>query len=203
VDHTIQEEAVDGVAVKAASGPTAGQATRLRFERLVVEQGPRLFRLARRLVGNDEDAREVVQEGLLRAHRSLDGFRGEGQLEAWVMRIVANQGLRRLRRRRLRQRLEGWLGRRREDQPDPLGWLPEGETPSELLERRQAVRDLRQALATLSARQQQVVSLRYLEQMSVAQIAEVTGLGPGTVKTHLVRALQALRGRLPEVAGGE
>lgn len=194
---------MDGVAVNVVTGQAAGEATRRRFEQLVAEQGPRLFRLARRLVGNDEDAREVVQEGLLRAHRSLGGFRGDGQLEAWVMRIVANQGLRRLRRRRLRRRLEGWLGPRREDQADPLGWIADSESPGAVAERRQAVRALRQAMSFLSARQQQVVSLRYLEQLSIAQIAEITGLGTGTVKTHLVRALRALRGRLPDIAGGE
>ena len=70
------------------------------FEELVRTFSPRLMAVARRIVGNDEDTRDVIQEAFLSAFRSLDRFAGEAKLSTWLHRIVINTALMKLRRRR-------------------------------------------------------------------------------------------------------
>lgn len=153
------------------------------------EEGPRLLRLAGRLMGNQAEAEDVLQEGLLRAQQSLGTFRGECNLAGWVRSIVVNEALHRLRRRRLVQRfrqLVGW-------QADSYSWRAPSPDPEAQATQVERVGRLYRALECLPARQQVMVSLRYFEQLSVEEIAQLCGVGPGTVKTHLVRALKRLR----------
>ncbi|RME28421.1 MAG: hypothetical protein D6806_02910, partial [Deltaproteobacteria bacterium] len=75
------------------------------FEAVVLKESARMLRTATRMLGNSEDARDVVQQGLVKALGNLHRWRGDGRMEAWVFRIVTNQALRVLRRRRLERRL--------------------------------------------------------------------------------------------------
>jgi RNA polymerase sigma-70 factor, ECF subfamily len=165
------------------------------FTHLLASEAGTFFRLARRLVGDDEAARDLVQDGLLRAHLSLKNFRWECSLKNWVIKIIVNQGLKKLRRRKLKKKVAGWFQLDKESAPSgPAAWganlAVNPEKAAALKEQAQA---LHLALEKLSARQRTVVVLRYLQQMSIAEISEVTGIGPGTVKTHLVRALRQIR----------
>lgn len=72
------------------------------FESLVRRQGGRMLSVARRMVGNEEDARDVVQEAFVSAFRALPRFNGDAQLGTWLHRIVVNTALMRLRSRRRR-----------------------------------------------------------------------------------------------------
>jgi len=175
------------------------------FESLLASDGGTFFRLARRLVGDDEAARDLVQDGLLRAHLSLKNFRWECSLKNWVIKIIVNQGLKKLRRRKLKKKVAGWFQLDKESAPSgPAAWgtnlAVNPEKAAALKEQAQA---LHLALEKLSARQRTVVVLRYLQQMSIAEISEVTGIGPGTVKTHLVRALRQIRAAGQFFVGGE
>lgn len=161
---------------------------------LVDEHRPRLLRLACRLMGDAAEGEEVLQEGLLRAHRSLADYRGEGDFAAWVRRIVVNEALHRLRRRRLQRRLQEFIGLR--PAVHPFGWQQEGEGPEQETQRREQRARLYRAIDSLPERQRVAVSLRYFEQLGIDEIARLTSMGPGTVKTHLVRALHALRRKM-------
>jgi RNA polymerase sigma-70 factor (ECF subfamily) len=72
------------------------------FERLVIEQGGRLLAVARRLLRNDDDARDCVQEAFLQAFRALPRFEGHSRLSTWLHRIVVNAALMKMRSRRAR-----------------------------------------------------------------------------------------------------
>src|SRR5207302_4110092 len=84
---------------------------------LVRADSAAVLRLARRLVGDADDARDVAQEALARAYQGLRGFRGDSSLRTWVHRIVVRESLRLLRRRRLREWALGWLLPRRAETP--------------------------------------------------------------------------------------
>jgi RNA polymerase sigma-70 factor (ECF subfamily) len=164
------------------------------LQSLVNRQRPRLLRLACRLMGNAAEGEEVLQEGLLRAYRSLATFRAEGDFAAWVRSIVINEALHRLRRRRLQRRLEDFIGRF--SPLHPFGWQQLQSQPQQEAERNEQRQKLYQLVDQLPERQRVAVSLRYFEDLSVEEIARITGTGPGTVKTHLVRALHKLRKKL-------
>src|SRR5690242_5654789 len=96
--------AMDGVAVNGNAEAEllalmrAGQSS--AYVHLMRRHNQRLFRLARGILRDDGEAEEAVQEGYLRAFTHLDGFKGEASLATWLARIVTNEALGRLRRRR-------------------------------------------------------------------------------------------------------
>jgi RNA polymerase sigma-70 factor (ECF subfamily) len=71
----------------------------MAFDQLVRTHGPRLLAVARRLVRNEEDARDCVQEAFLSAHRSIERFEGRSRISTWLHRIVTNAALMKLRSR--------------------------------------------------------------------------------------------------------
>ncbi len=166
---------------------------------VVAAERARLLRLAGRLMGNRADAEEVLQEGLLRAHGSLGMFRGECNLAGWVGRIVVNEALHRLRRRRLARRMAQLTGR--ETELNYFGWQSTEPDPEQRAAEKERKIRLYSVLEELPARQRVMVTLRYLEQMSIEEVANLTGVGAGTVKTHLVRALKKLRRSLARKGG--
>ncbi len=149
---------------------------------LLEEQGGSHLALARRMLGDPEDAHEAVQEAWIRAWSRRGSVRDPGALGAWVRAIVARECLRRLRWRAARQ----WLSL--------AAWLPDSVDPAlaadDALDRARAVASLRAVVDRLPPRQRLVWGLRFDEGWSVAEIAAATGIGPETVKTHLKRALQ-------------
>lgn len=162
------------------------------FRRLLEEQTGPLLGLARQLLRDGEEARDLVQDALLRAHLSLDSFRGECALQTWVRRIVVNLALKRLRRRRLRERVASWLHLGK----DPV-WNPAAAAdPEQEASLRQDMIRLEKAVRALSPKQQAVLVLRHQEGLSIAEIAEAMEIGEGTVKTHLVRAVRQIRSSL-------
>jgi RNA polymerase sigma-70 factor (ECF subfamily) len=168
------------------------------FEAFVARETPAVLRLARRLLGDEEAARDLAQDALLRAHQRLASFRGESSLKTWVLRITVNEGLKRLRRRRLKERVSGWL--RPQGAPRPPGYgLQRTSDPEHQAGLHEQAAVLARALDDLPARQRTVLVLRYLEGRSVAEIAEALGVGPGTVKTHLVRAVRRVRRAWPRL----
>lgn len=168
------------------------------FEAFVARETPAVLRLARRLLGDEEAARDLAQDALLRAHQRLASFRGESSLKTWVMRITVNEGLKRLRRRRLKERVSGWLRPQGAQRPPGYG-LQRATSPEHQAGLHEQAAVLARALDDLPARQRSVLVLRYLEGRSVAEIAEALGVGPGTVKTHLVRAVRRVRAAWPRL----
>lgn len=164
------------------------------FERLVRESSPRMLAVARRMLRNEEDAQEVVQEAFLSAFRGLHRFAGESRLSTWLHRITVNAALMRLRTRRRKPEasIEDLLPRFLEDghhTEPPAGWRWTGE---ELLERKEAREAVRAGIEKLPENYRNVLLLRDIEELDTAEVAELLGLTPGAVKTRLHRARQAL-----------
>ncbi len=156
-----------------------------RFVDFVAAHRERARRLAWRLVGgNDAAAEDVTQDALLKAWDALGRFREDAALETWFLRILVHRA--RSYRRWLRLR-ELWGGLADEDTPEAVS-LDHGDA---ILRGRIA-----QALAGLSAGQREAFILVHLEGFSVKETSELLGKAEGTVKSHLHRALSALRTEL-------
>jgi RNA polymerase sigma-70 factor (ECF subfamily) len=165
------------------------------FETLVREYGGRMLATARRFVGSEDEARDVVQEAFLAAFRAIDGFAGTALLSTWLHRIVVNAALMRLRSRRRRREepIEGLLPRFDEE-----GWWADGASPSEtatdmLVESEQTRAMVRKAIDKLPANYRSVLLLRDIEELDTDETAALLGVTPNAVKTRLHRARQALR----------
>ena len=158
-----------------------------RFAELVGTHRERARRLAWRLVGGDDAAAEdVTQDAFVKAHQALSRFRGEASLETWFYRILVRQAANYRRWRAVRER---WAGGD-VDAPDPHP-RPAGDPA---LRRRIAG-----ALDKLSRLQRESFVLVHMEGFTVRECAEIMGRPMGTVKSHLHRALRALRSELSDL----
>ena len=151
-----------------------------------------IYRACLRILGRPHDAEDVAQEAFLAAFRSIRGFRGEGSVRGWLMRIATRQAYRRLAQRRPTADIEA-VG-------EPVLADPSG-NPTLVVtaaERRDEIRD---AVAALPDPYRETVALRFFGELSLAEIAETTGRPVNTVKTHLRRGLERLRPSLVAEAG--
>lgn len=148
-----------------------------------------------------EDAQEAAQEAFLKVFQRIRQFEGRSSFSTWLYRIVVNTCLYEGRKKRRWQRiLMPWRFSEAdkddpaapENRPDPS---PERD-PVSILTRREFGKDVAKALEGLSDKQRVVFQLKAFQELSIPEIAEVTGLAEGTVKSHLFRATQALRRRL-------
>ncbi|MFN2544261.1 MAG: RNA polymerase sigma factor [Actinomycetota bacterium] len=137
--------------------------------------------LAYALSGSRSGAEDIAQEAFLAAHRSWDRVGAYEQPGAWVRRVTANLAVSTIRRRLSEARAMVRIGARRQEP------LPELGVESE---------EFWRAVRALPKRQAQVAALRYMEDLSVADIARVLEMADGTVKAHLHAARTALARRL-------
>jgi RNA polymerase sigma-70 factor (ECF subfamily) len=162
-----------------------------RFAALVDRHRDRALTLATRMVGNREEAEELVQDSFVRAYRSLDEFRGEARFSTWFHRIVYNVCMTKVMRRKERGALFGPDG---EDDLTAEVASPEEETDQlRRLEDVELQALLAQAIGRLPEKQRTAVTLFYVQEMTYEEIARVTVQPIGSVKTHLFRGREALR----------
>ncbi len=191
-----------GAAVADEAALVAGLRARQpdAFETMVRVYTPRLLAVARRLVGNDEDARDVVQDAMLSAYRSIDKFEAHSRVSTWLHRIVVNAGLMKLRTRRRKpeESIEPLLPTFREDghyRNELPAWAAASDETAERNEMQQIVRE---AILNLPEAYREVVVLRDIEEQDTASTAAALGITPNAVKIRLHRARQALRTQLEQ-----
>src|SRR5262245_685774 len=168
------------------------------FEDLVRRHGPRLLATARRILRNEADARDAMQDAFLQAFRAQDGFRGESAVQTWLHRILVNACLMRLRSRRRRPEdpIEDFLPEFLEDGHHascPHEWRA---GPEALLQSRENRELVRAALDRMPEDHRSVILLRDIEELSTEEAARALGISEGACKVRLHRARQALRGLL-------
>ncbi len=162
------------------------------FEALVRTHTGRLLAVARRFLGNEEDAQDAVQEAFVRAFKAIHGFQERAQLHTWLHRIVVNAALTKLRERR----------RRPTESIDDLmpAYSADGHQLVEtrdwsdaVLERKETAGLVRNAIAMLPDQYRDVLVLRDIEERDTAEAAAILGTSSNVVKVRLHRARQALR----------
>lgn len=170
-------------------------ARELDFERLVELYRPRVFRYALAFLRDRDAADTVTQDCFLRAYHALTNFREECSLQTWLMRIAVNLVRDYVKNRRLQfwkrtssgpaRALEGFAARG-----------SGGQSPEKAAILKQEVDAIWQRASLLPNRQKTVFLLRFGQDMDILEIAAVTEMREGTVKTHLFRAIRTLRGAL-------
>ena len=172
------------------------------FNQLILRWERPIYAFAYRVIGREEDARDVCQETFLRAFRSLPGFRGQAKFSSWLYQIAMNlcrDWMRRQRRAPTVQMAEG---------ADPAELAAEGgpvESIEDLVARRELSAVVEEAMALLPEEQRTAIVLKEYHGMTFQEIATLQGCPLSTVKTRLYQGLSVLRrhlekgGRAPQL----
>ncbi|HET7772397.1 MAG TPA: sigma-70 family RNA polymerase sigma factor, partial [Burkholderiaceae bacterium] len=151
-----------------------------------------------RMVRDPEDARELAQETFLRVHAQLHQFRFESALKTWIGRVAYSIALRHLERKKLNLVSLDIAP----DEGAAPAWEPAD--PAVDVEALWADVQLRErlhaAIETLPELPRTLLTLHHLDELSIAEIAQITGLATGTIKSHLFRARARLREQLGDLA---
>jgi RNA polymerase sigma-70 factor (ECF subfamily) len=150
------------------------------------------------ILNNDADAEEVVQEAILKAFKAIGRFRGEAKFSTWIIQITMNEARMKLRkdRRHLYDSIDSPI--KAEDEGDyiPRDFADWREIPSEALESARLREALKKALDDLPAKYKQVLVLRDVEHLNIAETAQLIGITEASVKTRLLRARLMMRDAL-------
>ena len=166
------------------------------FRELVTEHRDRVYNLTYRMLGNRAEAEDVAQEVFITVFKTIDSFREEAKFSTWLYRVAVNHCKNRIK----------YLSRRHDRAQDeldenasavvssgPAGPMPR---PDRAVEGAQMDKVLQDAIATLDEDHRLVIVLREIEDLSIEEICEITGLPDGTVKSRLHRARLALRKKI-------
>jgi RNA polymerase sigma-70 factor (ECF subfamily) len=177
------DEGDDALAAAAANGDRAALETLLRRHASLVNA------VCRRVLGHPEDALDAAQEALLAIARKIHTFDGRSRFTTWCYRVATNAALDEARRRARR--------------PSPVEFLPEPRTGSRSIDDLVADQlDVDAALSQLSPDHRAAVALRDLVGLDYAEIGEVLGIPPGTVRSRIARGRAALADHLTERDAG-
>ena len=175
------------------------------FNELILRWERPIYALAYRVIGREEEARDVCQEAFLRAFRALPGFKGQAKFSSWLYRITLNL-------------CRDWIRRQRRN---PTSQMPEDADPGEmaadagpvesiedLVARRELSAVVEEAMTRLPEEQRTAIILKEYHGMTFQEIADMQGVPLSTVKTRLYQGLSVLRRQLqrtgqtePEVVG--
>jgi len=166
------------------------------FAELVNRYERKIYRLAKNITRNDEDAEDVLQDAFLKAYTHLDNFKGDSKFYTWIVRIAVNEALMRLRKRKTDRSVPL-------DEPVELGeetvtreiavW---DDNPEQRYSQEEWRRILDEAVDELKPDFRTVFVLRDIEELSTEETAETLGISVPAVKSRLLRARLALRERL-------
>lgn len=175
------------LAQRAAAGEAAA------FEAIMRRHNRRLFRTARSILKSDADAEDALQDAYLHAWRALGGFRAEARLSTWLVRIVVNEALARLRRKPPPLvSLDDAMAMPENPRENPFA--DEAAAAPDSLALRTQLRQLMEArIDRLPAAFRSVFMLRAVEEMSVEEVAQALAIPAATVRTRYFRARQLMR----------
>jgi RNA polymerase sigma-70 factor, ECF subfamily len=165
------------------------------FNQLVLRWERPIYALAYRVIGREEDARDVAQETFLRAFRALSGFKGQAKFSSWLYRITLNL-------------CRDWI---RKERRTPVSQAPEGidiielagegtpaETIEQLVGRKELGRAVSKAMAMLPEEQRTAIILKEYHGLTFQEIADMLDCPLSTVKTRLYQGLSVVRKQLEE-----
>ncbi len=166
------------------------------FSELVERYERKIYRLAKHITQNDEDAEDVLQESFLKAYSHLDSFQGDSKFYTWLVRIAVNEALMKLRKRKSDKTVSL-------DEPQDTGedlvareiavWEDD---PEKKYSREELADILSKAVDSLKPSFRTVFVLRDIEELSTEDTAETLGISVPAVKSRLLRARLQLREKL-------
>ncbi len=169
---------------------------------IIRQNNQRLYRIARSILRDDFEAEDALQEAYIRAFTRLDLFRGESQLGTWLARIVMNEALGRLRRRKPTVASE--TGTHAQETSAEIIRFPLAHPeldPETTMAQREIRALLERAIDALPEAFRTVLVMRLIEGMSIEETAELLGIKPETVKTRLHRARREVKEEMEKQLG--
>jgi len=166
------------------------------FSELVTHYERRVFRMAKQITQNDDDAEDVLQETFLKAYTHLDNFQGNSKFYTWLVRIAVNEALMKLRKRRSDKTvpLDEPINTGEDEMVREIAvW---DENPEESYSREELGTVLNEAIQSLKPAYRTVFVLRDIEELSIEETAEALKLSISAVKSRLLRARLQLREKL-------
>ncbi len=160
------------------------------FEELMRIYEKKVYHLALRMCGNQDDAYEISQEAFLSAWKGLKFFRGESSFSTWIYRLTSNAAIDFLRREKRQGGGESYSLDDEDTYIEPVDPAP---TPQQHAERSELRQALAAGLEKLSPEHRQVLLLRELQGLSYEEIADALELDLGTVKSRIARGREKLR----------
>ena len=164
------------------------------FEQLVREYQGLCWHVVQRMVRHPEDTRELCQEAFLRVHRYLHQYRFDSPLKSWIGQVAYSVAKRHLERKRIAlvdTHVGG--GMDEDDGPSLLDNLGDGTDLQDAHAQAGEERELHAAIEQLPPLQRTILTLYHLEGLPIGEIATITGLAEGTIKSHLFRSRNKLR----------
>ena len=169
------------------------------FRELIEAERDRVYNITYRMLGNRAEAEDVAQEVFITVFKTIDSFREESKLSTWLYRVTVNHCKNRIKylaRRHDRDRAELDETSHSQETTGAVTGPARHAQPDRALAGAQMERLLQEAIANLDEDHRVVVVLRDVEDLSIEEICEITGLPDGTVKSRLHRARLVLRKRL-------
>ena len=166
------------------------------FERLVRDYQGLCWHVIDRMVRHPDDTRELCQEAFLRVHQALHQYRGESALKSWIGRVAYTIALRHLQHKRI-----PLVDHDGDDGFDLIENIGDGFDLEAACADEETARHLHAAIEQLPPLQRTLLTLYYLEETSIPEIARITGMATGTIKSHLFRSRLRLRDALETRTG--
>ena len=164
------------------------------FEQLVRDYQGLCWHVVQRMVRHPEDTRELCQEAFLRVHRYLHQYRFDSPLKSWIGQVAYSVAKRHLERKRIALAdMHVGGGMDDDDGPSLLDNIGDGVDLQDAHAQADDERELHAAIERLPPLQRTILTLYHLEELPIGEIATITGLAEGTIKSHLFRSRKTLR----------
>lgn len=176
--------------------PVARECPPLNFEEIFQQFRQKIYQLAYRILGNQEDALDLTQDIFITVYYKMSGFRGDSSLKTWLYRITINKALNKIR----------WSKARRQNQTDSFQAMPPStlqtinlklsssiRTPEQSMQGMEIEENFQRALNRLRPKYRFVLVMRDVQGLSYDEIASTLGISLGTVKSRISRAREDLR----------
>jgi RNA polymerase sigma-70 factor (ECF subfamily) len=171
------------------------------FETLCRQAASTVSRVTRRIVRNNEDAEDVMQESFQQAFVHLKNFKGDSRFSTWLSRIAINSALMKLRKRKRPWDVSLDTAAETEASPRLLELEDQGLNPEQLCAQQELQRILSQALTALTPRTRKAIELRELDERSTEETAQIMGISVSAVKARVFHGRKKLRDTLNHFAG--
>jgi len=160
-----------------------------------------VFRVARRIMRNDEDAEDIVQESFQRAFVHVKSFKGDSRFSTWLSRIAINAALMKLRKKDHLRHVSLDESGEPEQPSSHIDVEDQGPNPEQLYAQKERQRILSEAMSDLTPGMRKAFELRELDERSTEETARMMGISVGAVKARLFHGRRKLRERLKRYVG--
>ncbi len=161
------------------------------FAQVVEAHQKRVYQLAFRMMGNHEDAQDVVQEAFFKAWSALPNFKGDSQFSTWMHRLTSNTAIDHLRKKK--DTLSLTMDYPEQEEGSEMQLVDGGQSPGEVLEQKELRQWIQEGLGQLTDVHRVVLILREVEGLSYQEISTTLDVDLGTVKSRIARGRKTLR----------